>query len=179
MKIKFMVITFLLVIGMVAAVSAGGGNRNVNVPQPKVSLLVLPEGYRITSIFAPSQGQNMAWEQIKRYRTVDLITLVQSPNAKIVAEKYENGKWMKMAKKDLIELFKSGKVKDVPQGKALKFGSFAKTRAQLNRCASVFDPVTHASIPLYAWERMPPQAQEAILKHPVTQKYLKASGCTL
>jgi len=146
--------------------------------QARLDLLTLPEDVRVSSIYMPTVHQNVGWFSIKGYSVDALVNVLQSAQAKVNAEKYADGKWVKLEKKELVEMLKTGKIQSqlkMPAG----VGTSKMTRKPvysgdaIGNCQSVFNPIRKSSISLRDWNRMSPKAQQEILSSPYTKRYLE------
>ena len=146
--------------------------------QARLDLLTLPDDIKVSSIYMPTVHQNVGWLSVKGYSVDALVNVLQSAQAKVNAEKYADGKWVKLEKKEFIDMLKTGKIKSQLKMPA-SVGTSKMTRKPvysgdaIGNCQSIFNPIGKSSISLRDWKRMSPKAQQEILSHPYTKRYLE------
>ncbi len=144
----------------------------------KIETMELPDDVRVSSIYMPTTHENMGWFAIKRYSAETLLNVLQSAQAKVNAEKYVDGAWVKVDKKEFIGMLKSGKIKPKTKG-PINMGTSKMIRKPvyggdvIGKCQSIYNPIQKSSISIRDWKRMSPKAQEEILSSPYTKRYLK------
>ncbi len=169
---KTVIVLMILLLGSVVSVSAAYSRMNV---------ITLPADYRINSIYFASKGENIAWSNIRRIPLDNLITLIQSANARVTAEKFSNGKWSPMTKQELLTLLNSDKVGSQSL-KSLKSAimisrSSGTRKSDSTKCNTIYNPFTREGMSMVDFNRMPESSKKDILSHPTTRKYLRSYGC--
>lgn len=149
----------------------------IPLAQASLDLLTLPDDVRVISLYLPTIHQNVGWFSVKGYSADALVNVLQSAQAKVNAEKYADGKWIKLEKKEFVDMLKTGKIKSqlkMPAGAGTSKTTRkpAYSNSLIGNCQSVYNPVKRSSIALREWNRMSPRAQEEILSHPYTKRYL-------
>ena len=145
--------------------------------QASLDLLILPDNVKVNSIYLPTIHQNVGWFAAKRYSAEYLISVLESSQAKVNAERHVDGRWVKLEKKEFITMLKTGDIKS--QSKTYTAtGTSRMTRKPvysgdaIGNCQSIFNPIKKSSISLRDWKRMSAKAQEEILSSPYTKRYL-------
>lgn len=149
---------------------------SVPIVDAKLDILTLPNDVQVISIFAPTLRENIRWEKAKQYTPGRLVSILQSPQAKIYARKKVSDQWVPLSKEEFIALLQSG---NIGQTSAIRpVSTFAASRkpetsdADVGRCKSVFNGLTKESLALRQWKKLSDQQQRKILDNPFTRRHL-------
>lgn len=151
---------------------------SVSAAYSRMNFITLPADYRINSVYFASKGENVAWNSARRMPLDNLITLIQSPNSQVTAEKFSNGVWGRITKQEVLVLLKSNKVGSASLKSGVMISSSSATRkSDSTKCNTIYNPFTREGMRMVDFNRMSESSKKDILSHPTTKKYMRSYGC--